>query len=97
VLSDGTEVRLGGDVRGDSALAKRLRVDVRAVTFEGIRIPVIVRPPPGSEPLDLDSPPHVDAWVRNTARLHRVAMVSEPEFERLGWGSTPDGEPGLVY
>ncbi|HST56285.1 MAG TPA: hypothetical protein VLJ42_10410 [Solirubrobacteraceae bacterium] len=98
VFSDGTEVRLGGDVRGQSALAERLRQDVVAITEEGAPIPVVVRPPPGSEPLDLDSAPHVDAWVRQWARLRDADIVSAPVVDRLGDDSAADdSEPGRVY
>lgn len=100
-LSDGTVVRLGGLVEGQTRTAELLRRDVQAFR-EGRRMPIpMFAPPAGSVPLELGSVPHVDCWVRDTARFGRATVVSGPEFERLpdprGVMDDDDFVPDRVY
>jgi|1185.fasta_scaffold334048_1 hypothetical protein len=97
VLSDGTEVRLGGDVKGASEAARELRSDVARVR-RGAAIPVQVCPPPGgSASLDVGVDYHVDAWIRAIARWQGVVIVSAPEVEYPDPYAGDEDEPGRIY
>jgi hypothetical protein len=99
-LSDGTVVRLGGRVDGEGRVVDLLRGDVRAIR-RGERVPIsMFVEPGGTVPLDLDSVPHVDCWVRDTARFGPATVASAPEFERPDDGrdfSKHEHVPGRVY
>jgi hypothetical protein len=75
-LSDGTEVELGGVVRGKSRLAVELSIDARPrnrpfVTTTALEFP----------PLDVDDSWCVHCWVRENARRHGVTVVEAPEVD----------------
>jgi hypothetical protein len=96
ILGDGTEVRLGGDVRGDSAFARRLRQDVDDVR-EGLKRTVTRHPiPSGEDLLDLDNPLIVDTWIRNQLWSNSVQLTSAPKLRRPK-AKPGGGPPGRVY
>jgi hypothetical protein len=95
-LSDGTVVRLGGDVEGSTALAVRLRMAASAAK-RGAPDLVSYGPQPGAwAPLDLANESLVNIWVRTAAAKAGVAVLKAPELAPDGESSTarpvnPDG------
>ncbi len=94
VLSDGTVVRPGGTVSGDSVWAGYLRV-----TFTGIRAGTIqcssgYGPIPHEAPLDLDQSYLLDAWLR---RRFGAEVVSGPDVTYPPHEPRPPEPPGCVY
>ena len=82
-LSDGTEVSIGGDVKGGSDLAKRLRADVTAVQ-RGFSVSVFVEVAPCSpRSLDLDDAQLMHEWLRATARRAGASIKEAPELEPI--------------
>jgi len=92
VLSDGTEIRLGGEVTGESSSAKKLRQDIFLVRHGEIVLVHVGVPPSGSGRLDLSVDYHVDAWVRDRARFDHLKVVRAPavSYPRSGAESDPD-------
>ena len=95
VLSDGTEVRLGGHVTGDSQSAAKLRRDVLLVRRREVVLVHVAVPPSGSGQLDLEVDYCVDAWVRDRARLDRLKVVHAPAVTYPRSGT--EAEPGTIY
>lgn len=96
--SDGTEIDLGGVVRGDEPFAESLRDDIRRIAV-GLPPPVQLYPPPGgSVELDVNDPVLVDSWVRNEARLLGVEVVDAPDVEYPVSPYSTEGHPeGVEY
>jgi hypothetical protein len=96
-LSDGTEVHLGGRVRGTSELAKAIRADVLAARG-GHLVPVQVEAPP-SKPrrLDLDDAQLVHEWLLAACVRADATVSSAPELEPIERFNPlePDGAPEL--
>jgi hypothetical protein len=96
-LSDGTEVFLGGRVRGTSPAAEYLRADVLAVKG-GSRVPVQVETPPAkARRLDIDDAQLVDEWVRASALRFDLDVTSAPELEPIERFNPPDPDDGTTY
>jgi hypothetical protein len=95
VLSDGTEVDLGGEVRGASMFAQELRI-----LFEQPGMTVSVGPYPGHEFLDLNKAWLVDTFLREhgemPVRAEKVKIVSAPKFEKPS-RPAPKFDPSVVY
>ena len=92
-ISDGTVVHLGGEIEGDGPVAQRLLEDLQRMA-DGVLVYVGVRPEPaGSEPLDLDSALHVNAWVFGAALRESATVESAPEIEF----PETESEEGVVY
>ncbi len=97
ILSDGTEVDLGGRVRGDSSLADALKQDVVG-RKRGRPTWVLVGPIPGPRVrLQLDDPALVDAWIRQVAVRYDVTVMSGPEIEPIKRPESPEYPPGTVF
>ena len=80
-FSDGTVVRLGGVVEGDSAFADRLRSELVLLPL-GRAKSVCVEPEPSSgETLDPDNARHVEIWSEDWSRFFDVTLTSGPELE----------------
>ena len=89
IISDGTEVRIGGLVTGDGAVALRLRSDL-ALVAAGRPPKVSPRPQPSSAPLDLFDHRSVHSWVVDAARQCGERVVSHPQLPPTSVASVPD-------
>lgn len=79
-FADGTEVRLGGQVDGETPLARELREQLELLPIGRAR-PVPVGPQPGGdEELVLSSPRHIDGWCRIWSHLLGVELIEAPEL-----------------
>lgn len=87
-LSDGTVVHLGGQVEGDSRVAKFLARDLDVRNRRRILLHPI---PCGDEPLDPNNPYHVRETVHTAVRCLGVALVSEPDLPMRS--GTPPKKP----
>lgn len=96
VMSDGTEIDLGGEVRGESAFAKDLREEFKAYEEWGASVSVYPEPG-GGLPLDINDPTLLEMFIRQQGnggwRTEKVAIVSAPEFERRVFPPRPDNTP----
>lgn len=96
VLSDGTEVELGGEVRGATAFAQDLRqlFEGRYGCLPGVGI---YPEPGGSVELDLNDPTLLDIFLRQEGRAQyrkaKVSVVSAPVFERRVFPPRADNTP----
>lgn len=99
-LSDGTEVHLGGRVRGSSPLAALLREDVALIKSGfGVTVQVEAMPSPPRR-VDLDDAQLVNEWVRWRVRRFRVAVTSAPALapiERLNPPLPPGATDETIY
>src|SRR4051812_34979172 len=107
-ISDGSEVRSGGKGTGSGPVARDLTEDGVAMEH-GSAISVIVVPPPGGAvPLDLESDWLVDVWVRAAAVRFSETVESDykpraadvpPEVRKLRRERArgPKMPPGTVY
>jgi hypothetical protein len=91
-FADGTELELGGVVRGETDLARALRVDVADVR-RGYP-PGVYRVAPGFEPLDLNDAELVSSWSLNVASLHDVEVLEAPD---LGGAEPEDVREDVEY
>lgn len=94
-LSDGTEVSLGGRVRGTSAVAEALRADVLKAKG-GFLVPVQVEMAPCKpRRLDLEDAQLVNEWLNAHAVRAGVTVTSAPELEPIERFNPPepDGAP----
>jgi hypothetical protein len=94
VMSDGTEVDLGGEVRGASAFAQDLR-ELLSGRFGPPGVSVYPQPA-GDMEVDLGDPTLLDMWLfqRGTwGRAEPVRIVQRPEFERRVFEAPPDDTP----
>jgi hypothetical protein len=79
-FADGTEVRLGGHVDGETPLARKLREQLELLPSGRARSVPIRPPPAGDEELVLSSPRHVDGWCRIWSYLLGVELIEAPEL-----------------
>lgn len=101
-MSDGTEVELGGEVRGASLFAQELRVafenHLSDLGPDRVRIGLA---PGGMAILDLNDPFLLDTFIRergrSPARAERVTVARAPEFERPAPSPAPPFDPDVLY
>lgn len=93
ILSDGTEVELGGEVRGASVFAQELR---EAFAHGEAQVEVYA-PPGGDVTLDLKDPTLLDMYLRQEGsgqwRPKKVTIVRSPQFERRVFEQPEDDTP----
>lgn len=90
ILDDGTKVYLGGNVEGDTELARWVRVELRVAKTEMVNSHF--GPSPHEEVLDVSVPHLLDAFLRFT-----WTVVSAPGFETPASEPRPDPPDGCVY
>jgi hypothetical protein len=89
-FSDGTIVRLGGVVEGDSAFADRLRTELELLPLGRAKSVCVDPHPTSGVTLDPSDPRHVEIWTDDLARFYDVSLTSGPTLET-------DDENGLVH
>lgn len=90
VLSDGTEVFLGGRVRGKSALAEAIRASALRAKA-GFAVPVQVEVHPSApRRLDLDDAQLVHEWLRAHALRADATIASAPDIEPIERFNPPE-------
>ncbi len=100
VLSDGTVIHLGGEVEGDSPIAKVLRRELSPP----YRLMPVHPIPSGAVPLDPNNPHHLAEAISDATRCHeggRVGVVSAPEMPKPEPGfelePDPDADPFAIH
>lgn len=93
-FDDGTELDLGGTVRGFGMFAAALRSGLSRDPAPA----VLVRPPPGGyEDLDPDDPYILDQWARGVARRHDIEVVSAPKVDPPADTRSSNAPDGALY
>lgn len=90
VLSDGTEISLGGNVSGDSLVAEFARRDMRDAKDGNVCSNYGAQPHVAD--LDIDVPHLMDHYIRN-----RYDVASGPDVEYPTEEPRPDPPEGAVY
>jgi hypothetical protein len=97
-FSDGTVVRLGGVVEGNSPFAQRLQDQLELLPL-GRAASVTTRPPPaGCEELNTSDPYHVASWLEDWVRFFDgVQLLSAPALAPRQPQRDTEADPNTVY